>query len=256
MPTDDARHPARVMWRATAGALRSAALAVVMAASAAAQEAWELYHAPEADGAALAEQIQTLLPPDVRLRLRPLSAEHGSKQDEQRHEHAIAAGVRSLPCLVLRDAAGAYATLPLQGLTAGRIAQARELAHAPTREAEARKRRLVARLYRLRLAWLRCEDDAARDSVIGHYRSMMKKPEVDEELRQFIGLHCLYPALMHCYAMAYQGAHTPRSEALLLEAIRVLEEVRDAKPTSYWGRRAYEEREKLRAARLKSRQYE
>lgn len=238
--------------------MRRVAISLLMglALAYARQEEWELYHAAGADGAALAKQIQRLLPPEVELHLRPLANEHSDKKEERRHEHAIAAGVHTLPCLALKDAKGVYATLPLQGLTPELVAKARELATAPGREADAAKRRTLATLYRLRLSWSKYEDDQTRGRVISHYRSLMQSRDIDEGMRQFIGLHCLYPALMQQYAASYAGAHTPRSEALLLEAIRTLEEVRDAAPASYWGRRAYEEREKLRAARLKSRQYE
>lgn len=218
--------------------------------------AWELYHAPEANAAALTQQVQPLLPEGKALQLHALPAELASRQDAELQARAIAAGVRVLPCLVLRDDKGVYATLPLQGLSAESIAQACRLADAPERAAAARRRILLAHLYLQRYLLNSVADAAEQDRIIAHMQQLADHPDTPEEMRQFIGLHCIYPALMQQYAAAYRGAHTPQSEAKLLEAIRALENVRDTNPLTTLGRQAYTEREKLRAARLKSRQYE
>ena len=58
------------------------------------------------------------------------------------------------------------------------------------------------------------------------------------------------------YTNGYNGAHTPASEAKLLEAITALEAARDLNKDSELGKAASEERERLRMARRKARQYE
>ena len=74
--------------------------------------------------------------------------------------------------------------------------------------------------------------------------------------RQLLGFRCLYPLLMLQYTNGYRGAHTPVTEAKLLEAIAALEEARDLDRESDIGKAAAAEREKLRTARRKARQYE
>lgn len=238
--------------------LLTAGVLTLSAALTYAQEAWELYHAPETDGAMIARQIEPMLPHGTALRLRPLPATCANEQEITRHRQAIAAGVCVLPCLALRDAKGAYAALPIQGLTKERIQQAQRQASAPERAELARQRAEIAHLYALRLsAGLKQESDEKEEKeLITALREVMQRPTTSQEMRQFIGLRCLYPALLYQYVHLYKGAHTPRSEAKLLEAIHALEEARDIDPLSYWGRLAYDERERLRAARLKSRQYE
>ncbi|MCQ2367266.1 MAG: hypothetical protein MJ056_08935 [Akkermansia sp.] len=75
---------------------------------------------------------------------------------------------------------------------------------------------------------------------------------------QELGLRALYPLLMLEYAQGHRanGAHTPETEAKLLEAIAALEAVRDLDPQSTCGRKAHEERERLRMARRQARQAE
>lgn len=216
-------------------------------------EEWELYHAPGEQAAAA--QVQPLLPQGVTLKLCELSS-GTSPAELRRQARAIEAGVAVLPCLVIRDDRGPYAALPLVRLTAEHIAQARQSAHAPERAEAALRRSILARLYSLRAELSTHADEVQQDLVIARMRELMQAENTPQDMRQFIGLHGIYPALMQQYASAYQGAHTPRTEAKLLEAIRMLETVRDMDPRSTTGRQAYDEREKLRAARLKSRQYE
>lgn len=237
--------------------LLTAMLLLAAAPSMAQQEAvWELYHAPGADTAALSRQVQPLLPADTALQLHALTDKISGKQDAEQHARAIAAGVNSLPCLVLRDTKGAYTALPLPKLNAASIAQARQGSETPEQQAAARYRRILAHLYLQRYLLSIATEASEQDRIIDGLQQLSEHPDAPEELRQFIGLHCIYPALMQQYATEYRGAHTPRTEAKLLSAIRALETVRDTNPNSGLGRRAYDEREKLRAARLKSRQYE
>ena len=52
------------------------------------------------------------------------------------------------------------------------------------------------------------------------------------------------------------GAHTPASEAKFLEAIDAVEKARDMDRSSIIGRKAYDERERLRKARRQARTME
>lgn len=233
-----------------------AILLSVVVLSATAQEGWELYHAPGENAAELARKLQPLLPQGVTLQAVRLPATCDTPQEAELQSRAIAAGVQALPCLVLRDAKGPYAALPLNGLKATTVAAARNLAHATDRESAAYRRRLIARVFELRYALSRSADTAEQDRIIARMQELIQHADTPTDVRQLVGLHCIYPALMQQYTAEYRGSHTPRTEAKLLEAIRALEAARDADPSSQLGRRAYSEREKLRAARLKSRQYE
>lgn len=226
------------------------------AAFASAVEKWELFHAPGDDTARLSEWVRPHLPQGAALRILPLPLTCENETDARRQARAIEAGVTALPCLVFRDEKGPYAALPLNYLSEQNMQQARQHATAPGRETEAHRHTLTARLFMLRFYMNRSVDPAEQDRIIARLHELMQDPTTPEDMRQIIGLNCLYPAIMQQYAAEYRGAHTPRTEAKLLEAIRVIESVRDSDPKSYYGRRAYEEREKLRAARLKSRQYE
>lgn len=224
-----------------------------------ADEAWELYYTSETHAtavSALVERVKAQLPQGVELRLRPLPADCHDTQTARRHERAIASGVRTLPCLVLRDARGAYAALQAEELSPERIEQGRHAASAPERDESDRRRKLAARVYYQRALWQLCRTPAEQQSLISAWQEETHRENADEATRQCIGYYCLYPALMQLYAAEYKGSHTPRSEALLLQAISAIENVRDAAPESRLGKLAYDEREKLRAARLKSRQYE
>lgn len=236
--------------------MRQLLLILLLACLAPALEEWELYHAPGDDAAALTTKVRELLPQGTSLKLHALPAAHTNTEELRLHARAMAAGVHTLPCLVLRDARGAYATLPLAQLSPAGLAHAQQLASAPDRDAESHRRTITAQLYLLCALMSLTDKDTDQDRITARMQELMQAPDTPHNLRQLIGMHGLYPALMQQYAAAYSGAHTPRSEAKLLEAIRVLEEVRDINPTSYLGRVAYDEREKLRAARLRSRQYE
>lgn len=239
--------------------MRPLLLLILAALAGSAQETWELFCpsgiARTEENNAL-KQVRALLPPGVKLEQRSIPAECRDADDARQHAHAIDAGVHSLPCLALKDELGAYAVLPLQGLCAESISQAKQQAAAPDREATTRQRRMAAQLYFLRALWTLAHTAAEQDAVIAAYREELQRPTADEATRQHIGFYCLYPALMQQYAAEYAGGHSPRTEAKLLEAIAALENVRDTAPDTHTGRLAYDERERLRAARLKSRQYE
>lgn len=221
---------------------------------------WQLYHARGADTEALAARVTPLLPEGVSLRLCELDREQLAPDRPQAYREAISAGVRVLPCLALCDEQGAYATLPLHTLCAERIRQAEKLASAPERAETAARRRLAAAIFITRL-WadnMEQADIPCMEQAIHTLQEHLHAPSTSTQLRQLIALRALYPAFMRLYTAEYRahGSHTPRSEKLLLQAISALEIARDADNTSTLGRLAFAERERLRAARLKSRQYE
>ncbi len=170
---------------------------------------------------------------------------------------AIEAGIAALPSLVLRDDEGVYATLPLTELTPEKLQEARAQANDAEREAEASRRRFEARCYLLCARISREDiDDAAIANAIEECGMLMRHGRATQADVQFLGLRCLYPLLMQQYARGYKGAHTPETEAKLLEAIAALEAARDLAPETELGREAFRERERLRMARREARRYE
>ena len=91
---------------------------------------------------------------------------------------------------------------------------------------------------------------------LSNCRALMEHPFATPADKQRLGYSCLYPLLMREYANLYTGAHTPDSEAKLLEAIAVLEAARDADRNSDIGKKAFAERERLRKARRQARTME
>ncbi len=170
---------------------------------------------------------------------------------------AIEAGIAALPSLVLRDDNGAYAALLLPGLTPEKLAEERAQAADPQRREAAARRSFDARCYLLcaRISQPQLPDDALL-SAIETCRQLMQHSQAGMADQQFLGLRCLYPLLMQQYARGYDGAHSPETEARLLEAIAALETARDLDPDSTLGREAHQERERLRAARREARKYE
>lgn len=170
---------------------------------------------------------------------------------------AMEAGVTHMPCLVLSDAQGAYATLLLRGLKSQAITEAAATATAADREQKAEPLRYNARLYRL---FARCKYASATaeqlSPLVDECRALLAHPLCTKEQQQLIGLRCLYPLLMKQYTLGYKGAHTPATEAKLLEAIAALEAARDLDPESAMGQKAHDERHRLRMARREARKYE
>lgn len=233
------------------------ALPALLALPAAAGVRYDLFAAPEANREKLTKQVEALLPETTGIRYIELPNECKNLPDARNQARAIEAGVTQLPCLVLSDEDGAYAALPLHGLSAEGVEAAQQLAESPDRKILIQKRRFDAHLFFLcaRMS-LNEMDDRALAETIRNCRHLMQLKQASPERRQFLALRCLYPLLMMQYARGYEGAHTPATEAKLLEAIAALEEARDINPDSPYGRQAHEERERLRAARIKSRQYE
>ncbi len=170
---------------------------------------------------------------------------------------AIEAGIAALPSLVLKDEQGVYAALPLTKLTPQKLEEARAQANDPQREDAASRRRFNARCYLLcaRISQPGMADEAIINAI-EECRLLMMHGKAENADRQFIGLRCLYPLLMMQYARGYNGAHSPQTEAKLLEAIAALEAARDIDRETSLGKAAFAERERLRTARREARQYE
>lgn len=222
-----------------------------------AHEEWLLFYAPGADAAPLLERASSCLPDDVSVSPRELPRQSATTEELRTQCDALAADVRFLPCLVLRDERGPYALLSLRRLTSEKIAQARQLASSPDREKLAEQRRIVSTLFYLRA--LTCMPDVPeelRTSALERMEQMTELSSLSVQLRQFIALNCLYPALMQLYRERYDGAHTPQSEQLFRRAVVVLEKARDMDPLSRYGRIAYDLREELRTARLHAKRFD
>ncbi len=224
-----------------------------------AQESRELYVQPGTD-LALWEPLLAPLraaEPGVEWKVVEVPRHADTPAAAKARAKAIEAGIAALPSLVLRDDNGIYATLPLTNLTPEALQESRTQAASPEREAIASRRRFDARCYLLcaRIAQPGVEDDALAHAI-EECRLLMRHPRAEEADLQFLGLRCLYPLLMQQYARGYQGAHTPETEARLLEAIAALEAARDLNPESRLGKEAHHERERLRMARREARKYE
>lgn len=172
--------------------------------------------------------------------------------------NALKAGIEELPSLVIGDAQGAYAVIPLPRLSAATLQAARAAATAPDREQQARKRNFDAQQYLLfaRMALIHPLEGDNLQQCLSTCRALMEHPFATPADKQRLGFRCLYPLLLREYTNMYQGAHTPASEAKLLEAIAALEAARDLDRNSDIGKQAFAERERLRAARRKARTME
>ena len=172
--------------------------------------------------------------------------------------NALQAGVEDLPCLVLSDAQGAYAAIPLPRLNAAALEAAKAAASAPNRDQLARQRTFEAQQYLLfaRMALIQPLEGEALQLCLNNCRALMEHPFATPADHQRLGVLCLYPLLMREYANMYTGAHTPATEAKLLEAIAALEAARDMDRNSEMGKKAHAERERLRAARRQARAVE
>lgn len=224
-----------------------------------AEERYTVYLAEGMSEVALKHSLGQILGAEKEVGFVRLAASCRTAEEAKRHAHAIEAGVSSLPSLVLSDGKGPFATLVLQGsLTPADLTRARALAEARTRHEAHQRRLLGAHIYLLcaRTALCPPEDVEGIENAVAACRAVMENDICSAGLRQFLGLHCLYPLLMRQYVHGYTGAHTPFTEAKLLEAIAALEAARDIDRESPDGRKAHQERERLRAARRKSREYE
>lgn len=224
-----------------------------------AQPAAIVYFEKGADTAAISKSLAPYRNSNAsgEVKFKPLTTQCRSVHDAANAAEAVAAGVTELPCLVLRDAGGAYAALPLRTLTTESVQAARQAASAPDREAQSLPRRYLAKQYLLfaRMALTKPMDEETLNLCLTSCRALMEHPSAQTEDKQLLGLRCLYPLLLEEYRRGYaaEGAHTPATEAKLLEAIAALETARDLDPQSKLGQEAAAERERLRAARRQAR---
>ncbi len=226
-----------------------------------AEESYHVFYSEKMDEASIRRTLQGLLPESqaksaewIQLPEKCQDVAHAKAQ-----ARAIECGISALPALALADEQGVYATLPLRNLTADSITTARQNKNAADRNAEASKRRFESQLFFLcaRIA-IEQQDDAGLAEHIKECRELLTCSCATPDNQQFIGLRLLYPLLMDEYKRGYYKgvAHTPATEAKLLEAIAALEAARDLNPQSPLGKQAFAERERLRAARRQARQYE
>lgn len=223
-----------------------------------AAESYRVFLNEESDTAEIRETLRKSLGEAVgNCEYITLKADCHTLQQAHVQARAIESGVTEMPSLVLADENGPYATLPLNGLTAEKAEQARQNKDAPGRRDDARKHRFEAHLFLLCAGLaLNPPDDTQLPQRIRDCRKLLSHDAATPQHRQFIGLRLLYPLLMEEYRRGYRGAHTPFTEAKLLEAIAELEAARDIDRESRLGRQAHDERERLRAARRESRRYE
>lgn len=216
-----------------------------------------VYIKDESQREAAEKLVKAVLPENADLQVTVLPTECHTRAEAQMQAEAIYAGVTALPCLVVSDEKGPYGVLPVVGLTTAQLQETKEQANHPEREARAAERDFSARLYLL-CATLCVEeiDDATLSNVVAECRQLIEHPHATTEQQQFIGYRCLYPALLLQYSRGYTGAHTPYTEAKLLEAIAALEAARDLDRESKIGKQAFDERERLRRARREARKYE
>lgn len=207
------------------------------------------------------QAVQKHLPdsPEAPCEYITLPAACKTAQQARAQARAMECGITTLPALVLADEHGPFATLPLRELTPETLQEARANKDTTGRREDAQKHRFAAHLFMLcALTTIEFQDDAALATRIEESRKLLAHPLATPEHRQFIGLRLLYPLLMEQYKRGYRQAvaHNPATEAKLLEAIAALEAARDINADTTLGRQAFAERERLRAARRKSRQYE
>lgn len=223
-------------------------------------EEYIVYFRHGTDTAAVARKLSELrrTDPQAECRFVVLVDEATTLPDAINSANAIKAGVTELPSLVIADAQGAYAVLPVAQVNAASLATAREAATAPDRDQLARRRNFDAQQYLLfaRMALVKPLEGDALQQCIGTCRALMEHPFATPADKQRLGLRCLYPLLMQEYASMYRGAHTPASEAKLLEAIAALEAARDLDRNTETGKQAFAERERLRTARRQARTME
>lgn len=217
------------------------------------ESVWKLFYASGTDFGQAQQLVRQLLPEETRLIVQELPVRARTREEILLQSEAVDAGVRSLPCLVLNDEKGAYAAIPLGELSPEALRTAGKLASAPDRNSHAQQRRLVSHLF-FHTTLARCSRApvSQRLNSIENLEELSRCDNLPVGQRQFISLRCLYPALVQFYTDSYQEAHTPDTEQLFRRIIDAVEFARDLDPGSQLGRAAFNERERLRAARLEA----
>ncbi len=235
-------------------------VAATMLHALAAADTYTVYLPEGADTPELRRQVEKLLPatPEAPATCNYVVLKYNctNMAEAEVQAQAMEAGVTHLPSLVVTDEKGPYAALLLRNLTRKDIDDAVVRAIDKEREQKAEERRYQVRLF---LLFARCSFESSEETLpelVHECRMLMEHERSDRKQQQLLGLRCLYPLLMKQYALSYKGAHTPASEAKLLEAIAALEAARDLAPNSELGKRAHDERHRLRMARREARKYE
>lgn len=231
----------------------SALLSVASAA-----ESFMVYIPEHANQEEIAKHIAPLLPQDADCRYEELPTAAIDIKDAEAMAKAIRYGINELPTVQLSDEEGIFATIPLRLLTPEALEKARTPEAKAAQRQAAEDNSFIADQFLL-FTCMKLENpmsDITLEHGIADCRALMQHEKATDADRQRLGYLCLYPMLMQQYTNAYQGCHTPMSEAKLLEAIAALEAARDIDDTSRIGRQAYLERERLRKARREARKYE
>ena len=219
-----------------------------------------VYFAQGAEQTDWAAQLAPLrqIDPQATWKFVPLSDRIDHLDAARRAAMALRDGVTRLPCVALADDHGSYTSLPLPLVSTAQVTEAQLQATNPDRETATARREFEAKSFIL-LATQHFTPPTTPEQCllqVARTRKLLESEAATEEDAQILTLRVIYPLLMRRYALLYTGAHTPETEAALLDAITALEHARDLNPTSTPGRQAYDERERLRAARLQSRQYD
>ncbi len=161
---------------------------------------------------------------------------------------AISHGIGQSPTIIHLKDEKPYAQLDAHGISTK--AKPRAMEPCPKREIKAELYLIYAKNS------ISNPSDEHLANTIAHCRELRENAGDDIDLCQLIDMQFLYPMLMWQYQRGHLGAHSPETEDKLLEAVAALESARDADKTSAIGRAAHTERERLRMARRKARQYE
>lgn len=225
-----------------------------------AAEEYTVYFRQGTNTAALVKMLAPLrqAEPGSECRYVVLADKAGTMAEAINSANALKAGVVELPSLVLADASGPYTALPLRKLNPTTLQTAKSLAQSSDRAQAAESRHFTAQQYLLmaRMTMTNPLQGEMLDKCLSTCRALMAHPLASQADKQRLGFQCLYPLLLRQYTNMYTGAHSPASEAKLLEAIAALEAARDIDRNSSIGRQAHDERERLRKARLQTRTLE
>lgn len=225
-----------------------------------AAEEYTVYFRQGTHTAALVKMLAPLrqAEPGSECRYVVLTDKAGTMAEAINSANALKAGVVELPSLVLADASGPYTALPLRKLNPTTLQTAKSLAQSNDRAQAAESRNFTAQQYLLmaRMTMTNPLQGEMLDKCLSTCRALMAHPLATQADKQRLGFQCLYPLLLRQYTNMYTGAHSPASEAKLLEAIAALEAARDLDRNSTIGRQAHDERERLRKARLQTRTLE
>lgn len=217
---------------------------------------YQVYIAEESDTAAANAIVSKVLPQNAAYEVCVLPTNGTTYEEAEQQAKAMREGVHALPCLVISVPQQAPAVILLKDLTEKTLKIAQQAENSATAE-EMKRRDLAARIFLICASLsIKEQDEATLEATVTECRHLLEHPQVTDEQRQFIGYRCLYPALLLQYRKAYTGAHTPYTEAKLLEAIAALETARDLNRNTKIGKQAFAERERLRRARREARKYE